>query len=209
MNKHGFTMIEILVVVLIIVLLSFVSIPLFTSMFQSKGVREGASLVTNVISNVRELAARSQDIYFIELTNTEKCGQMKIYKDKKDANGVQDKKLVTNFDILLDQIDIKNPIFLPDNIVFHTTKTNMKKFPNWIMFTPTGYCMFSSSMDSDVPPQGVNSETMELNFAETNPNPLVKGDIVLSSKEQPEKMCIDINNIIGEVSEMYFLSKDE
>ncbi len=188
----GFTIVELLVVMVVIIILSAVSIPMFSSMFQSHGVNEGSSIIVQVISNARELAARDQGFYFIEFTNVEERGQMKIFKDK-NSNRI--------FEPNIDTEVSPNPTRLPQGVIFYTDKDGKKKYPDWLGFNSTGYSVFPAGY------QTYSYKILEPNFG--GPDPKLWGDIIISSKDQPEKVCIDVNELTGEVAEIYSLNKNE
>jgi prepilin-type N-terminal cleavage/methylation domain-containing protein len=191
MNK-GFTLVELIVVIIVILILSAVSVPMFSSMFQSHGVSEASSLLVQALSNAREMAARDQAVFFIEFKNVDDTGQIRIFKDKNNNK---------TFEPATDTEVTANPMRMPTGIIFYTGKDGKKKYPDWISFSATGYCAFPAGFAT------YTYKVLEPNFAGQDPQ--LWGDIIIASKDQPEKACIDINEIIGEVAEIYFVRKEE
>lgn len=181
---RGWTLVEMLIVMCIVVLLLTAMIALFNEMFRGQTVREGARLLSQGLADARQLAAMQRTYHSIRFTNQPDGGILEIFEDT-NGNRVYDPN---------DKLVQGGRIFLPPHVYFMDSP---KVFPDWITFSPTGGCRYA--------PGFVGVERTQFDTNANLPSPLVQGDIVLSCKGRPYKMLVDIDKVTGKVRRQEFL----
>jgi prepilin-type N-terminal cleavage/methylation domain-containing protein len=183
-RNGGWTLIEMLIVMIIICLLLTGLVALFNEMFRGQTVREGARLLSQGLADARQLAATQRTYHTVRLINQSDGGVLEIYEDTNnnrsyDAND----KLVPG-----------GRIFLPPHCYFLDAP---KVYPDWVCFSPTGGCKYS--------PGYAGVERSDFDNNANLSNPLIQGDVVLEVRGRPYKMLIDIDRVTGKVRRQEFL----
>src|SRR5689334_4446327 len=136
-RRKGFTLLELLIVIIIIVVMTTLSVALLSVFFRGQGARQGAMIVTQVLAQAKQEAAKSHKYHFVVFSPLNKEGWMEIHKDNiQMSNGIydgdQDPK--TND---LDPLVQDSYTELPKGVVFENA-------PKWMGISPSGYCNFNS-----------------------------------------------------------------
>lgn len=195
--RHGFTLMELLVVCVIIVILVGGVIALYGAMFSKDRVKTASNTLQVALLDGRQNAATQRISYFIRLSNanmaTDPSGMVYIYMDK-DYN----KQLSTATDTLT-----SDPQKMPKGVIFWAPY-----YPDYIMVEPNGAMVFSATSggtDVGFPggqtfaggPTGYSTTAYENNFANSNPN--IMGDIVMSLMDLQYKVCLDVDPVSGKI----------
>jgi prepilin-type N-terminal cleavage/methylation domain-containing protein len=181
-REGGFTLIELMVVIIIIVIMTGITLAMMNVFMKDQGIRAAGNLVQNTLSLCRQLAAEKRVMHFVVFSNndSEGCGVMKTYKD------INNSKSYDNADLEIEG----GTVLLTKNVVF-------KKVPPWIGITPTGFATGYTDMSSSL------YEKRMKDFQE-------EGDIVLVNKVgRYRAWCMDIDPAAGKVRRGVLLTDEK
>lgn len=181
-SGRGFTLLELLVVIIIIVILSGMTLALMGVFLRDQGIRQGGNMVQNTLNMCRQYAAEKRVMHFVVFKNNENesCGIMKIYRD------INNSKTHDNADLEIEGGFVQ----MPHNVMF-------KKVPAWIGITPTGYCTGYTDMSSSLFEKRMRDEREE-------------GDIILTLKTgRYRAWCMDIDPAAGKIRRGVLLTDEK
>jgi prepilin-type N-terminal cleavage/methylation domain-containing protein len=191
--RSGFTLIEMLVVVIIIVMLSTMAVASLGLFFRGQGVRKGAILVAQGMAWAKQEAARSHQTHFVVFSKKGAEGWLEIHKDNVDA---PDGLYQGDGDPKSDDHDpaIKNGLVdLPKGVTFDRS-------PESVGVSPSGYLSFSGSFGE------VQASTFDAAMNGSDPKPI--GDIILRVMHKPFVMCMDLDRASGKVRRSFFINEE-
>jgi prepilin-type N-terminal cleavage/methylation domain-containing protein len=193
-RRKGFTLLELLIVIIIIVVLTTLSVALLSTFFRGQGARQGAMIVTQVLAQAKQEAAKTHKYHFVVLSPLNKEGWMEIHKDNiQMSNGIydgdQDSSTTGDSDPLVQDSYTE----LPKGVVFEAA-------PKWIGIAPSGYCNFNSGFTE------VQASSFDAIMNMANPSAI--GDIVLRVQNKPYIMCLDIDRASGKVRRNFFINEE-
>jgi len=181
-RRRGFTLIELMVVIIIIVIMTGITLAMMSVFMRDQGIRGAGNMVANTLSLCRQYAAEKRVMHFVVFSNndTEGCGVMKTYRD------INNSKSYDNADVEIEG----GTVLLPKNVIF-------KKVPAWIGITPTGFCTGYTDMSSSM------YEKRMRDFQE-------EGDIILVNKAgRYRAWCMDIDPAAGKVRRGVLLTDEK
>jgi prepilin-type N-terminal cleavage/methylation domain-containing protein len=192
-RQRGFTLLELLIVIIIIVLLTTLSVALLSVFFRGQGARQGAMIVTQVLAQAKQEAAKTHKYHFVVFSKKGQDGWMEIHKDNVQmSNGIydgdQDPKTPD-----LDPVVDDSYTDLPRNVSFD-------KSPDWMGISPSGYCSFNSGFTP------IQASSFDSIMNGGKPTPV--GDIILRVNNKPYVMCISIDRASGKVRRSFFINED-
>ena len=187
----GFTLIELLIVIIIIVILVAMSVALLGTFFREQGARQGAMIVTQVLAQAKQEAAKTHKYAFIAFSKQNEEGWMEIHRDM-DNNGLYNGDNNPKTDDS-DPLIANSYTDLPRGVVF-------ERSPVWLAISPSGYCSFSPGY----------SEMQASSFDKimNGPTPKPVGDIILRVRNKPYTMCIDLDRASGKIRRSFFINDD-
>jgi prepilin-type N-terminal cleavage/methylation domain-containing protein len=193
-RQRGFTLLELLIVIIIIVLLTTLSVALLSVFFRGQGARQGAMIVTQVLAQAKQEAAKTHKYHFVVFSKAGKDGWMEIHKDNiQMSNGIydgdQDNTSTTDSDPLVQDSFTE----LPRNVAF-------EKSPDWMGISPSGYCSFNSGFSE------IQASSFDTIMNGDKPTPV--GDIILRVMNKPYVMCLDIDRASGKIRRNFFINED-
>lgn len=189
-RSRGFTLIELLIVIIIIVLLTTLSVALLSVFFRGQGARQGAMIVTQVLAQCKQEAAKTHRYHFVVFSRAKEDGWMEIHKDlNMDGiyQGDQNPKTDDPDPLVLDSYTE-----LPKGVTFDRS-------PDWLAISPSGYCSFSPGFQ----PMQPSSFDKIMNGS----SPSAVGDIILRVNNKPYAMCLSIDRASGKVRRYFFLNE--
>jgi prepilin-type N-terminal cleavage/methylation domain-containing protein len=191
-REAGFTLLEMLVVIIIVVILASVSVALLNVFFRGQGVRQGAMIVANAVSQAKQKAAETHKYHFLVFSPVGKEGWMEVHADKNEDGIYQgdDKFDTVDADPALEG----GKIDLPKFVVFDTC-------PSWVAFSPSGYCHFSPGFKE------IQASSFDKVMNGSNPTPI--GDIILRVSGRGFVMCIDLDKAAGKVRRFFFVNEEQ
>ena len=80
-STSGFTLFEMLIVIMIIVLVAGASVAMLNVFFRGQGVRQGAMLLTQAFTRCKQLATTERKVHFLAFTNGPDSGRVSTYVD--------------------------------------------------------------------------------------------------------------------------------
>ena len=191
-REAGFTLLEMLVVIIIVVIMAGVSVALLNVFFRGQGVRQGAMIVANAVAQAKQKAAETHKYHFLIFSPVGKEGWMEVHADKNDDGLYQgdDKFDTVDADPALEG----GKVDLPKFVVFDSR-------PSWVAFSPSGYCHFSPGF----------SEIQASSFDKVmnGSNPTAIGDIILRVTGRGYVMCIDLDKAAGKVRRFFFINEEQ
>jgi prepilin-type N-terminal cleavage/methylation domain-containing protein len=185
----GFTLLELLIVIIIIVLLATMSVALLSVFFRGQGARQGAMIVTMVLAQAKQEAAKTHKYHFIVFSKSTEDGWMEIHKDMDNNglyNGDQNPKT-----------DDPDPL-VTDSYTELPKMVTFERAPTWIAISPSGYCSFSPGFQAMQP----SSFDKVMNGA--SPKPV--GDIILRVTNKPYVMCLSMDRSSGKIRRSFFIN---
>jgi prepilin-type N-terminal cleavage/methylation domain-containing protein len=190
-REQGFTLLELLIVIIIIVLLVTMAVALLSVFFRGQGARQGAMIVTQVMAQAKQEAAKTHKYHFIVFSKKDQDGWMEIHRDM-DNNGLyngDEKRDTADSDPVVDN----STADLPRNVVF-------ERSPVWMAISPSGYCSFS--------PGYQDMQASSFDKIMNGPKPTPIGDIILRVKGKPFVMCLDLDRASGKIRRNFFINED-
>ncbi len=195
MRREGFTLVELLIVIVIVLLLMTAGVALFNEMFHGQEVHSAADVVLQVVSETRESAAKEQCMYFVQFVNdtTVNRGVLRIYKDTDKSR---------TLDTAVDKVVPGGEHQLPKFCFFADSSVGIatKIYPDWMGVYPTGYVIFNPGY------MGVQQSTFDTNY--NLAAPALIGDVAVVMKGRPYQVGIDIDKAAGKVRRTEFLFKE-
>jgi len=192
-GRRGFTLIEMLVVIIIIVILAGVTIALLGTFFRGQGVRQGAQIVSQVIAEAKQAAAKTHRVHFVVFSKAKTEAWMEIHVDNiQNPDGLYqgDQNSTTNdADPALDG----GRIDLPKHVQFDYA-------PDWMAISPSGYCYFNGGFKE------IQASTFDAVMNGASPSAV--GDIILKIDFQPYLMCLDLDRASGKIRRSFFLNQE-
>jgi prepilin-type N-terminal cleavage/methylation domain-containing protein len=185
----GFTLLEMLIVVAIVVIVATIAVATLGVFFRGQGARQGAMVVSQVIAQAKQQAAKTRRHAFVVFSPQGKDGWLEIHMDKNGDGiyqGDQDPRT-----------DDPDPLIedgradLPRMVVFEYS-------PAWMSISPSGYLTFSGGFKE------IQASSFDAILAGQNPKPV--GDIILRVQNQPYVMCMDLDRASGKVRRSEFLN---
>lgn len=190
-RAKGFTLLELLIVIIIIVLLVTMSVALLGVFFRGQAARQGAMIVTQVLAQAKQEAAKTHKYHFVIFSKQGQDGWMEIHRDQ-DLNGVyngDENPKTVDADPCVDDSYTE----LPRSVVF-------ERAPVWMSVSPSGYCSFSPGY------QEMSASSFDSIMNGPNPKPV--GDIILRVQNKPYVMCLDIERASCKVRRSFFINDD-
>lgn len=193
-TPSGFTLLELLIVIIIIVLLATMSVALLSVFFRGQGARQGAMIVTQVLAQAKQEAAKTHRYHFIVFSKIGKDGWMEIHKDDPQmSNGIYNGDQVPDTTSDSDPLVVNSYTELPRNVAFENA-------PDWIAISPSGYCGFN--------PGFKEMQASSFDNVMNGPSPKPVGDIILRVLNKPFVMCLDIDRASGKIRRNFFLNDE-
>jgi prepilin-type N-terminal cleavage/methylation domain-containing protein len=190
-TRRGFTLLELLIVIIIIVMLATMSVALLSVFFRGQGARQGAMIVTQVLAQCRQEAARSHRYYFVVFSKKGEDGWMEIHKDQ-DNNGIY------NGDQNPKSLDADPTV--PDGYVDLPRNVAFEQAPDWLSVSPSGYVGFS--------PGFKEIQASSFDTVMNGPSPSPVGDVILRVINKGYVMCLDIDRSSGKIRRNFFINED-
>jgi prepilin-type N-terminal cleavage/methylation domain-containing protein len=189
-GASGFTLFEMLVVIMIIVIVAGGAVAMLNMFFRGQGIRQAAVLVSGCFTHAKELSATQRKVHFLVFENDTKAGLAWV-RICADGNGNHQ----------FDRVEIDKPIdadklYLPHGVFFQIPAQN---WIGWVGVEPNGYCVFRPGY------REISAGEFEGDIA-ADP-PVVTGDIVLEMQGQPFKMCLDVERCAGKIRKCHFISE--
>lgn len=180
-REGGFTLFEMLIVIMIIVLVAGTSIATLNTFFRGQEVKQGAGLVSQAFTRCKQLASTERRVHFMVFDNVGDAGRIQTFVDA-NSNHVYDPKT--------DKEIPGAPVDLPRFVKFAES-------PKWIGIEPNGYCVFNAGF------REVSSGDFEGEIAAGRP----VGDIILQLEGRPYKMCMDVERASGKLRKSHFFAE--
>ena len=185
----GFTLLEMLVVIAIIVIIATVSVSMIGSFFRGQGARQGAMIVSQLVAQAKQESAKRRRHIFVVFSAAGKEAFMEIHEDKNNDGLYQGDQDARTLDA--DPIISDGRGDLPRLVIFDYS-------PTWMSFSPSGYLTFSGGFKE------VQASSFDTIMNGPNPKPV--GDVILRVQHQPYLMCIDLDRASGKVRRSQFLN---
>lgn len=188
-RQAGFTLIELLIVIIIIVLMATMAVALLGVFFRGQGARQGAMVVTQVLAQTKQEAAKSHKYHFVVFSKPGEDAWLEIHKDMDNNgiyNGDQNPKTPDPDPVIEDGL-----VELPRNTTFEYA-------PQWLSISPSGYCAFNSGFKE------IQASTFDK--IKNGPSPKPVGDIIIRVMNKPFVMCLDLDRASGKIRRDMFLN---
>ena len=191
-RRKGFTLLELLIVIILIVILAGVTVAMMNTFFRGQGTRQAATQVVIAFSNAKQLAANTRVMHFLVFFNvdttgdgTPESGTIEIHKDVNGNRQYDGDFNSTTMDA--DTAIEGKPMALPKHVKFES-------YPQWVGVFPTGYCTFPAGF----------SEMNGGPFDGLAQNGTVGGDIILLIPGRNYRACLDIDRGSGKIRRWFF-----
>jgi len=192
-RREGFTLLELLIVIIIIVLLATLSVALLSVFFRGQGARQGAMIVTQVLAQAKQEAAKTHRTHYVVFSPANKDGWMEIHKeDHTNPNGLY------NGDY--DPASVDSDPVVPDSYTELPRNVAFESSPTWVSVSPSGYCGFNSGFKE--------MQASSFDRVMNGPAPRPVGDIVLRVLNKPFTMCLDIDRASGKIRRHHFINDE-
>jgi prepilin-type N-terminal cleavage/methylation domain-containing protein len=191
MRRAGFTLVELLVVLMMMVILMGSAVALFSVIFRGQGVRQGAVLLSSALAEARIQAAKTRRMHFIRLFNkaSDQNGSMQVYVDTNDNK---------TLDTATDQ-KVGTERALPKGVRIEwaggVAVDAAGGTDSWIAFGPTGYVTYK---------EGTGIGPSE--FEELSKTSSTTGDVRIIESSRNFRMLIDVDEIMGVVRKSHFFA---
>lgn len=178
----GFTLFEVLVVLFLFSMLLGISAGFFYDTFRGQAVREGANLVSMVLAQARERAARDRTGIIVKLANEDAQGGARIdlFRDADRSRSWTPS----------DRPIVQGSYRMAAGCRFSDSSAR-RFYPEWILVSPSGTLTFPRGYPA------VSGRDFDAAFASTHPPAL--GDIVLEAAGTGEKCCLDLDPATAKV----------
>lgn len=187
--KAGFTLLELLIVIIIICILTALALVMSGFFMRGQGVRQGSMIVMQAIARTKQLSADQRCMHFLVFENATDGGRMWIYRDS-NANNQFDGTLAATTEILAEQSSTD----LPKLVDFQAPY-----YPMWIGFNPSGYIVYSAGFAE------TQASTFDAAMAASTPTPM--GDIVIKMRNDNLRVCMDVDKASGKIRRHQFLAQ--
>jgi prepilin-type N-terminal cleavage/methylation domain-containing protein len=191
-SSRGFTLLEMLIVIAIIVIVATISVATLGGFFRGQGARQGAMVVTQVVARAKQEAAKRRRHVFVVFSKQGEEAFLEIHEDKNNDGlyqGDQDPRTVDP-----DPLLSEGRSDLPRLVVFEYS-------PVWMSFAPSGYLTFSGGFKE------VQASSFDTIMNGPSPKPV--GDVILRVQNQPYLMCIDLDRASGKTRRAQFLNVEQ
>lgn len=188
-RRAGFTLLELLIVITIIVLLATISVALLSALFRGQGARQSAMLVTQVLAQAKQEAAKTHRYHFVVFSKEGQEGWMEIHMDMDNNgmyNGDQDPR--TND---------PDPA-IPESYTELPRLVTFERAPAWIGISPSGYCSFSPGF------QPMQPSAFDTIMNGGRPTPV--GDIIIRVNNKPYVMCLSMDRASAKIRRSFFIN---
>ena len=197
-SQKGMTLIEILIaliVIIIIVLMATLSVALLSVFFRGQGARQGAMIVTQVLAQAKQEAAKTHRYCFVVFSPVGKDGWMEIHRDDpNNINGIYNGDFDPATTNDADPVVQDSYTDLPKGVAFETA-------PTWMSVAPSGYCSFNTGFKE--------MQASSFDRVMNGPSPKPIGDIVLRVLNKPYAMCLDIDRASGKIRHNVFINDEQ
>ncbi len=196
-RRGGFTLVEMLVVIIIITILTGTTVMLANNIMRGQAVRQAAMIVKQGVAQAKQMAAATRRVHFLVFSPTGQEGWLEIHADSNgsgDYQGDQDPKTDSDQDRMVQG----HRIDLPQFVVFEVA-------PAWIAFQPSGYITMHDSGGGLFPEVQASSFDAIMNGSD----PRVVGDVVIAMLNRPYKQCMDLDRAAGKVRRDFFLAREQ
>jgi len=181
--RPGFTLIELMIVIIIIVIMAGMSVALLSSFFRGQDARQGAAIISQAAALCKQEAASRHRVAFLVFSAKGQEAWVEIHDDTPLSGQYQP--------------DASHPL-IGERILL-PKYTTFDRSPDWIGFYPSGYLKFSAGF----PPMSASGFDTLMN----GPAPPPVGDVVIGLQNQPFKMCLNFDPASGKVRRSFFLNQ--
>jgi len=181
-SRPGFTLIELMIVVIIIVIMAGMSVALLSTFFRGQGARQGAAILSQAAALCKQEAASRHRVTYLVFSAVGQDAWVEIHDDTTWSGQYQ--------------ADASHPL-VGERILLPKFAT-FDRSPDWIGFYPSGYLKFSAGS----PPMPASGFDRVMN----GPAPVPIGDVVIGLQNQPFKMCLNFDRASGKVRRSFFLN---
>lgn len=193
-NNRGFTLIELIVVIVIMLIILGAVVGLFGLMFRGSSLRQGGLMVTTAINGCKMEASRSRQAHYVQFIKTgTNEGQMQVWKDMNPVTLGLD---------TVNDLKVGHPIDLPKGVALGRTDGDIPggagvRCPAWVKMAPTGYVRYSGSYGY------FQTVAFEQKF-NVSPPPAPDGDVIIHMIGRAYKLYMDIDEVQGSIRKSHF-----
>jgi type II secretory pathway pseudopilin PulG len=191
-REGGFTLVELFVVMIIVLMLMFMAVMMFNEMFRGQEARTAGRIVEHAIADARTWAATTGKPHLVVFSNTKTAdrGTVEVFQDV-DRSG--------SYSAGTDKATAGGRQELPKFCFFGDASNGAgaKAYPDYIVVYPTGFARLAPVG------YGVQRSAFDANFNQTNPS--LMGDVVIVVKNKAHRMCLDIDPSAGKVRRQEYL----
>ena len=202
-RRTGFTLIEMLIVIMIILILLTMTVALFNTWFRGQGVRRGAITLSQALAQTKMRAAELHKHHFLIFSQVNRAQLDPLatlwtdqwFEIHQDMNldgiyqGDFDPRTDGDADPAIDGHEIRLSKFVYCDFA-----------PQWIGVSPSGYMWFSGGFNE--------VQASSFDAVMNGPNPNAIGDVIIRVKGRAYAMCVDFDRAIGKVRRQFFLNED-
>lgn len=210
-RRRGFTVIELLVVITIIIIVTAASGLYFTDIMQSRGMRESARLVEQAFDRARQQAANQYiPVYIIFHNDEDLAGGTGVMFIVEEIDGVEG----PDFDLSSRSAGgdrLVETIEMPDRIEFDLGGDDSPPLfqgisPYWIKFGQDG-SIIGASAAPDNPTYALEEQNTWRDTGEAPENPEEDADLVLKRESGDvitERVFMDWDPLMGRIMKTYY-----